>query len=62
MDDITPEIIDALKRLHQIIPARWLIELPRAIECVQTDTRYGTVELVIVDGRIVGIDKSTKAR
>lgn len=62
MEDISPEIIEALKRLHHLVPERWLVELPRAIEAVQTDTRYGDVRLIITDGRVVGIDKSTKAR
>lgn len=62
MDNISPEIIEALKKLHQIMPPRWLLELPRVIERVQADTRYGAVEIIIADGRVVGVDITSKLR
>jgi hypothetical protein len=62
MDGISPEIIEALKALHRLMPERWLLELPKAIECIQGDTRYGEVRLIITDGRIVGVDRSIKSR
>jgi hypothetical protein len=62
MEDISPEIIDALKRLHQLLPERWLVALGEAICETQTRTRYGTIEIVVADGRVVGIDISIKTR
>lgn len=62
MDDISPEIIDALKRLHQLLPERWLSELAEAICETQNRTRYGEIIIIVHDGRVVGIDRSIKTR
>lgn len=62
MDDINPETIDALKQLYKLLPERWLLELAEAICEAQSRTRYGSIEIIIADGRIVGIDRSIKTR
>lgn len=62
MDDTDPEVIEALERLHKLVPRRWLLELPSLVEEMLNRTRYGCVEIVGADGRIVGVDINIKLR
>lgn len=64
MDDngISPELIEALKELHKLLPEKWLLELSDAICEAQSRTRYGEIVIIVHDGRVVGIDRSIKTR
>jgi hypothetical protein len=41
---------------------RWSVELERRIRSVLNEIRYGTVTLVIQDGKVIQIDKNEKIR
>lgn len=41
---------------------RWSAELERRIRTVLNEIRYGTVTLVIQDGKVIQIDKNEKIR
>lgn len=57
-----PDPAELICNLLAVMPAKWIVELYEAIHEAEHRTRYGVVEIVIADGRVVGIDMGIKRR
>jgi hypothetical protein len=57
VDTVIPEpnpddVEEALKRLVQLLGYRRVVQLPKLLDDVALDTRFGDVKIIITDGRV----------